>query len=205
MKKLCLILAVLLCLPVSAFAKPKIRQDVVIIEQRVVESGYFPNIVLVPSAQLGVPYYYQVNVDSLRGRLDPALIEAIADRTSDKVLEKLLAALEIPAGEPDPNVEDPNWDPENPEGNPAPDVPAIAPDDLELGITALLSNKCGACHANGNMQGGLSLIENGTLTVTDRASRWDIFDVVQTGKMPKNGEPLSDAEVELIRQWARVK
>lgn len=74
-------------------------------------------------------------------------------------------------------------------------------------VIAIITNKCAGCHTGQALSGGgVSFFDqHKTIKGLSREMKWDIFDQVYDGKMPKGSEALSDTEADLIRQWARQK
>ena len=117
---------------------------------------------------------------------------------------------EVPQGE----TVEPDQPPEQSPGT----TPEPTEQDEELGdctkqgaeVESLLVSRCGACHGNGNGQGGLSgigdmdgLIEHG-MVVPGKAAESVLYGKVETGQMPLDGERLSDGELSTLREYIDV-
>ena len=88
-------------------------------------------------------------------------------------------------------------------------------DDAELvferDIQPLLAMKCGKCHSETVQKGGLDLStmtglrtggESGDAAVAESIDDSPLWNVIQSGEMPPDGEPsLSQSQRELIRRW----
>lgn len=70
-------------------------------------------------------------------------------------------------------------------------------------LIAVVDAKCVKCHSGTNAKGGLVLSVQ-TLANMNSAQRWDMWDRCDTGNMPKGGQPISDAEVKLFRDHAKL-
>lgn len=153
----------------------------------------------VPVTDLGYDYYYKVISDAERDRL--------AEVIAQKVFEKL-----VELGGEDGNVPVGPVVPSSP-GNPTtPAVPNPAnPDDLITArITQLFKVNCSTCHTGEKAKGGFSMFtEDGTLADLTTEQKWNIFDRIDGSNldreliMPKNGKPLEQADVDLVREWIR--
>jgi hypothetical protein len=126
-----------------------------------------------------------------------------ADAIADLVIRRLEQRLNSPPGGSSPGGP-PGGSPHQPSG-----PPKVQPTSMvDAGQAhSLLVSKCATCHSgNGSKGGGFAFISNNKQVLNiSREKRWDIYDQVYQGTMPKNGQPLTDQETELIRLWARQK
>ncbi len=93
------------------------------------------------------------------------------------------------------------------EGLPADESPGI---DFAHQITPLLKQQCGACHTDGAAKGGLSLDTRADLLAAKiatpgKSAGSELLDRVTSTdpeyRMPREGDPLTQAQVTLLRQW----
>jgi len=113
---------------------------------------------------------------------------------------------------PDPPPADGST-PTAPETGPVPDESDQALGDcVNEGavVETLLSDRCGACHDNGSIQGGLggitdidNLIERG-LIVPGNAIDSGVYKKVESGQMPLDGEKLNDGELATLSAYIDV-
>jgi len=137
--------------------------------------------------------YYEVNT---RPGLTKEDRELLADDIANLVVEKLAKAIAV---EPEPEPVEP---PSNSE--------------LDLKVQAILLTNCAKCHGNGEKSGKLSFIEDDKLTIIEsdktpdeiiaiKLLKYQIADAVETGRMPKGGEPLSDDDLSVLKNWVRKR
>jgi mono/diheme cytochrome c family protein len=167
------------------------------------EAGYGNLIIGYPVTDLGLKYYYAVKdpyrepSEVLNEAEIEKLSERIADKTASRVVAKLLDQLKNGGG----NTDTPT--------SPSPTTPTVPSDkkvQLEAKITTLFTARCYTCHASDTKSaGGYTLLVNNKLGNFSREQRWDIFDAVDSQKMPQSGDPLSIQEIEDVRDWARLK
>ncbi len=94
----------------------------------------------------------------------------------------------------------------------APSVaPTVAPKVDTTGFAAkaeaLIGTKCASCHS-GTAKAGAGLAffdETKKLVKMGAEDRIQIYDSIYEGRMPKNGTPFTDQEVEWVRVWMRQK
>ncbi|QDV22070.1 DUF1592 domain-containing protein [Aureliella helgolandensis] len=90
--------------------------------------------------------------------------------------------------------------------------PAVDPRtrDFEVHIAPLLSKHCLDCHGTTTKEGGLDLSlraaamaggESGNTIVPGKPEESLLWEQVAAGDMPPEGEPLADAEKQLLRKW----
>jgi len=197
------------------------RNDIVqtqdfIIQQKIVDYGQFVNPVLVPASSLGLQYYYKVNADT---QIDE---EALAEKVATKVVTKLSdlfnnqpQPLPIPP-KPEPNAPSIPIPEPIPTPQPIPLLPPVGPVEVDGYPTAsssqvwgIVEAKCVTCHTGGGT--GAAHLDLGKVSFDKltKLQRWDIFDrtdgshLEKSKIMPKNGPPLNDADIKIIRQWAR--
>lgn len=129
-----------------------------------------------------------------------------ADQIADIVISRLEQRLSLPPAVPTPGPG--AYAPPKGAGPPAAAGPAPASGNTTLqGAVALLTNKCASCHSgDGSRGGGFAMFNDSRqLLALSRERRWDVYDQVYQGTMPKGGTQLNDQETELVRQWARQK
>lgn len=68
-------------------------------------------------------------------------------------------------------------------------------------LVALVNARCIKCHQGPTPGGGLNL-EN--LDAIPKGQRWTSHGLVNSGEMPKGGQPISDDEVKLFVEWAKA-
>lgn len=167
------------------------------------QEAVYGNIIIGhPVTDLGLKYYYAVKdpYGSPEEVLSEAeiekLAERIAEKTASRVVSKLIDKLK--------NDID-NEKPSNPDGN-VPGGNAKDKQIIEAKVTAIFKNRCYNCHATETKaSGGYTLLTGDVLNKFNREQRWDIFDAVDTQRMPMTGEPLTVQEIEDIRAYARLK
>lgn len=88
-----------------------------------------------------------------------------------------------------------------------PPLKAISFTEASGDIHRILGGRCVSCHAgDATAGGGLALFDTSKrLLPMSRESRWDVFDSVYSGRMPKGGPEFTDSELETVRAWARRK
>jgi len=175
------------------------------IVQKVVEfDNYAPiRVIAAPVTDYGPEYYWYVNQDSMEPEYltDQGVIsDADIDRIADAVIEKFTKEFDF----------------KRKEGSDVPSEP-VKPtaSDLDEQVKALFVNHCATCHGD-KASGGLQLLNKDSgvwmLNNIDPVTRWTIYDRTHGGanldsakRMPKNQEPLSDQDIELLQEWARSK
>lgn len=90
-------------------------------------------------------------------------------------------------------------------------MPAAAPIEFSKQIAPIFERHCVRCHGAGNRKGDVSLatsadLQSNELVIAGEPDNSHLIDLVtaQDGElpsMPKEAEPLSEAEVDLLRQW----
>jgi len=115
--------------------------------------------------------------------------QAIADRVADLVLQKLAAS-----GQPIPSGQ------AQAQGHPTPaPQPQPQADDTLAAAQAIANDRCTSCHRhNGSDPKGADLRN---LAALSELQGWATFRHVYLGTMPKNGQPLTDAQVEALMRW----
>jgi hypothetical protein len=167
------------------------------------QQAVYGNIVIGhPVTDLGLKYYYAVkdpygNPEEVLSEAEiEKLAERMAEKTANRVVAKLIDKLK--------NDLD-NDKPANPDGK----VPGGNTKDkqaIEAKVTSIFKARCYNCHATETKaSGGYTLLTNDTLNKFNREEKWDIFDAVDTQRMPMTGEPLTVQEIEDIRAYARLK
>lgn len=71
-----------------------------------------------------------------------------------------------------------------------------------LGAPELLRVHCASCHAGESVQGELRLFDSAGALV-ERLPRRVIVEAVEAGRMPKGIAPLTQEEIEVLREWAK--
>ena len=86
-------------------------------------------------------------------------------------------------------------------------VVATAADDLAKQAERILRDKCADCHAGGAAEGRMNyvlnarrLISKGKVIPQDPA-RSKLFKEIESGRMPKDGNKLTAAEIDTLKQW----
>lgn len=159
-----------------------------IIRQKIVQvdNPYAQTTYLIPSTQLGLNYYYNIISDDEKQKQ--------ADLIAELVVQKLLN-LGVAVENTDGTVTNTPSPP--PEG-----------DDVDNKIKQLFENKCSACHNGQNTDIPEAYRDLNRQDFTDW-ERFNIFDRVNGINlpvdkiMPKNQEPLSEEEVNLVLEWVR--
>lgn len=129
--------------------------------------------------------YYEVGAD-LRNE---AIAEKVATKIAEKVLEKIKGSL--------PTV-------------PLPDAPGVdvPPAPGSAAVQAIFERSCVACHGPAKQDGGLQLLDDqgGFIALPNgkplKDVAWHVFGLVNSGIMPKGGDPLTDDEVKVVFDWA---
>lgn len=145
------------------------------------------SVYAVPSSQLGLQYYYRVRPQSQAQsdtqQLSEEDVERIAAKTAEKVILLLTEAIEKG----------------NPEVNPA---------SLDLEVEEIFKANCARCHNDSTKRGKFEdkvtpvlLITNDKLAPLTRDQREQIWDAVDTQRMPQDHDPLSVDQIDKIRQW----
>jgi hypothetical protein len=150
-------------------------------------------VVALPVSSLGVPYYFSVG-DYLRE-------DKIAEIVTQRVTNRLAAG----AGAVSPSTRAGN--------KPVAAAPSPTVTDLDNRVSSIFQT-CINCHKPGTAKAGVTLFAaDGSLyqdanTGTEMVRRWRILDAVTGGPdvnfMPKNGNPLTDDEVDTVRKWLRA-
>jgi hypothetical protein len=91
----------------------------------------------------------------------------------------------------------------SPPPDPGPDpVPVPKPrgqaTSVDPKLTKLVADNCLKCHG-AQAQGGLDLRD---LSTVGKGARWHAFGLVNSGDMPKGGDPLADADAKIFYDWA---
>lgn len=149
--------------------------------QTVYPQTFYPQFLGFPITGLGPEYYFKVNAN--QAATAPGVV-ALDDDTIEKLGRRFEIALEKFAG--------------------SPSVDGPAEETVESKSIKLLKANCVKCHV-GETDNGFTLFnEDGSLyDGVDQLTKWAIFDVVDSQKMPKNGNPLTIEEINLLRDWAR--
>jgi len=71
---------------------------------------------------------------------------------------------------------------------------------LAVGV---LRTRCAACHSGAAAKGDLPIFRDDG-AIVDKLPRHVMLEAIEQGTMPKEGEELSAAEIEAIRQWAKL-
>lgn len=71
------------------------------------------------------------------------------------------------------------------------------------GLVALFTKSCIKCHAGVGPTGanGIGLDDP---SVISEGARWKTYGLVNSGEMPKGGEPVKDDDVKLVYDWAKL-
>lgn len=161
-------------------------KDVVAVKQEIV-----PVAVPLAFPVIAVPVYSYVNtapVSVYNQHQNQAQLSA--DQIADLVMKRIEA--KWGAGNGPPAINKTGANPPNINNN---------------AVITLLTNKCASCHSGQATAGGHFAMfnEQKQLLNLPRDTKWDIFNQVHEGLMPKGKEPLPDVEVDLIRKWAKQK
>jgi mono/diheme cytochrome c family protein len=96
-----------------------------------------------------------------------------------------------------------------PLASPTPRDPSL-PVSFSKDIMPILQTSCVKCHGVEKVSRGLDLTAydklmtgsiKGPVVVPGNADKSMLFTLIQQGKMPKQGQKLSDAQVEIMRSW----
>lgn len=169
------------CRPV-AVSRVVTTREIVAVRQDIV-----PVAVPLAFPVIAVPVYSYINAAPVSSYYQPN--QASVDQIVDLVMKKMEAKWGVGGGPPAINRT------------------GTAPVRDNNAVTILLTNNCASCHSGQATTGGSFSFfdENKHLKALSRETKWDMFDQVYDGRMPKGKSPLSDADVDLIRQWARQK
>lgn len=77
--------------------------------------------------------------------------------------------------------------------------PAATP---TLGAVDVLRTRCASCHSGASAEGELAIFDDRGELV-ERLPRRAMLEAVEKGTMPKGLAPLTEDEVELLREWAK--
>lgn len=81
---------------------------------------------------------------------------------------------------------------------------------FQANVLPIFEQHCAECHGDERSEEGLKLVryrtvmagsQNGPVVAAGDPDGSYLLDMVVSGKMPKEGPPLSDAEIEIIRAW----
>jgi hypothetical protein len=184
----------------------------IVIQQKIVQFSQFENlqVIAVPVTDTGVQYYYQS--EPLRGR---NLSEQDKKEIVEEIVKGVLAGIEENFEVVGENGNKPTDNPtEKPQGGNIPpkiDPPADAGSELDKEILNLVTTNCAICHTEGslNKEGIPTLLKlDGTLNVLadtekEKLRRWNIWDSVYRGRMPKNGTILSESDADTFYKWIK--
>ena len=176
------------------------NNNAVVIQDKIIQFDNFNNVFAVPVTNFGLDYYYRVIIEPERQR--------VADRVADTVVERLLQRIRAeqaaqPAPAPIPVPVAP------PIVRPAPVVPPVEDSELLDKVFTILDTNCSTCHTEGDEKKIVIFDDIGDLAQLTADQKWKIWDSVDGGGlprdkvMPKNGEPLSDEDVAILREWVR--
>lgn len=153
----------------------------------------------VPVSNLGLEYYYRVK-DSESLTLKDDDIEKL----SDAIVAKLINKLALPTGPNQPTQpSDPTVE-STPIPKPEPE-PLDEVGKLNLKALTILKTNCAKCHSGDKINGGLEIIKDDDIANLNREQKFDIFISAFDQKMPKGGDPLSDEDVIVLKEWAKLK
>lgn len=180
------------------FARRNIR---FISKQFVIDQHHgFDNSIIfgVPVSDLGLEYYYRVkDQDELSIKDDDI------EKISNAVVAKLIEKLALPTKPENPGVEP---TPDNPDQPIVPEPEPESPvEQLKLSALNILKKNCAKCHSGDTINGGLEIVKDGKLAQLNREQKFDIFIATFDQKMPKGGDPLSDEDVIVLKEWAKLK
>jgi uncharacterized membrane protein len=77
-------------------------------------------------------------------------------------------------------------------------------------VLPLLQDRCVSCHGGEKTSRGLKLTSyenvmagsnNGAMVIAGDLENSKLFQLVEAGKMPKRGGKLTDAQIEILKQW----
>lgn len=185
------ILALLLLVPTIGNAT-----DTFVVKQKVVEFAHplGVSVIGVPVSNLGLRYYYEIKTED-------NLSDEDIDRISNRILEQL-------ENNEAPTTDEETVEPVTPEPV-TPTGPVTGDADLKQKIEQISITKCGNCHKV-NSDSGFEIIRDGhlnpELTKLDWWNIWDHVDGSHLPKekiMPKNGDPLSQEDVDAFRLYVR--
>lgn len=185
-----LFLALLMLVPGYTLAGNTYGVQQYVVKQKVVQFDHplGVSVIGLPVANLGLRYYYSIRTE---------LSEKELNRLKDKVIESLES--DVPADETSTETE-----------VPTPELREVDSTEVE----AILLTKCGSCHKADSDSGFqiVALNEDGESILNPELTKldwWNIFDRVDGSHlpkdkiMPKNGDPLSQEYVNVIRNYVR--
>jgi len=142
-------------------------------------------VIAVPVTGTNLQYYYKTNlVEENEVKISEEDVERIANKTAEKVVKILADAIEKADSD-------------------------AATTDLDSRVEQIFTARCAKCHSETNARGSFSdgvvvhLLEGAKLVKLTKEQKGDIFEAVDTQKMPQDGTPLSVAEIQVIRDWWR--
>lgn len=140
----------------------------------------------VPATNLGFQYYYRVNpnanTEKAVEQLSEEDVERIANKTAERVILLLTEAIE--------------------KSNPGSETAS-----LDTQVEQIFIANCARCHNDSTQRGKfedgtqVQLLSQNKLVQLDRDQREQIWDAVDTQRMPQDHDPLSVTEVETVRKW----
>lgn len=173
--------------------------------------------VAIPTAYpaVAVPVYSYVNAPSyVPGAVYGSVMqgpggssdEKVADLVVEKLKKQGLVGPGVQPVAPVPPGEDTGGPPAVKTGV-APKVGAVDTKDFAAKAEALLTAKCATCHGGQAKAGGGYAFFDDTkkLIKMGAEDRIEIYDSIYEGRMPKNGTPFTDQEVEWVRVWMRQR
>lgn len=196
------------CYPAPAYIAPVAQNYVAPVYKE-----YVP--VAVPTAYpvVAVPVYSYVNAPGfsfgsvMQGHQQAAVTDN--EKVADLVVEKLKRQGLIGPGQGIISPPDNGGPPAvKPNQAVAPSVvPKVDTTGFAAKAEALIGTKCASCHSGAAKAGaGLAFFDEAKKLVKMGAEdRIQIYDSIYEGRMPKNGTPFTDQEVEWVRVWMRQK
>ena len=198
------------CYPAPAYVAPAYAAPAYVAP---VYKEYIP--IAVPTAYpvVAVPVYSYVNAPGFSfGSVMQGQQQAVAtdnEKVADLVVEKLKRQGLIGPNQGIVSPPDNGGPPAvKPNQAVAPSViPKVDTTGFAAKAEALIGAKCASCHS-GTAKAGAGIVffdEAKKLVKMGAEDRIQIYDSIYEGRMPKNGTPFTDQEVEWVRVWMRQK
>lgn len=179
-----------------------------VIERKIVHDGRKIQIVGVDVTNRQGVFFYEMEKQALAQKYRDQLIKEISENVSDSLLDNLIALLEqLIKNQGSGTTPVPNPQPTPvPTPTPTPTPPDNNPTDLDKQVLSQIFNsdkyQCTTCHSSVRKESGLALIDsNGVLSSFDQPYRSWIYLQALSGRMPKNGNKLTDSDLDLLERW----
>lgn len=171
----------------------QVSNNQLIIREKVVQFGDSFKIIGIPVSETKAEYYYQRKQSTGQFTDDDA--KKIASYVVDELLRR---SGNIPQN------------PQNPSNPPNPEQPNEGVSLIEKQTLPLINGRCGTCHSGDTAAGGLSFIKDDKLKLEDLKGvlsedsiAWMMFSATLDESMPKNGNKLTNEEINLLHDLAK--